>query len=100
MPEFDIGVEVKIIMFTLKQQNRMKKETKKEYNKRHADDLQKSENERQSPKTNRWEEDTMILVSRDTRSKLKLVAVLKGKSGKDYIKEMVDEDYKKMKLNK
>ena len=39
----------------------------------------------------RWEEDTMILVSRDTRAKLKLKAVLKGLTIKEYLKQIANE---------
>jgi hypothetical protein len=39
----------------------------------------------------RWEEDTLILVSRDTRAKLKLKAILKGLTLKEYLKKIADE---------
>ena len=40
---------------------------------------------------NRWEEDALILVSRDTRAKLKLKAALKALTLKELLKKYADE---------
>jgi hypothetical protein len=42
-------------------------------------------------KKDRWEEDTLILVSRDTRAKLKLKAILKGLTLKEYLEKLANE---------
>ena len=43
-------------------------------------------------KKNRWEEDTMILVSRKTRAKLKLKAALKGQTLKQLLEDFSGEE--------
>ena len=45
-------------------------------------------------KKDRWAEDTLILVSRDTRAKLKLKAILKGLTLKEYLAKIANETNK------
>lgn len=43
---------------------------------------------KEKQKVNRWEEDTMILVSRDTRAKLKVKAIHEGLTLKEYLEKI------------
>lgn len=46
-------------------------------------------------KNNRWQEDTLIQVSRETRAKLKIKAVLEGKTLKKYLEDVAKKEENK-----
>lgn len=44
----------------------------------------------EAKKKNRWDDDTMVLVSRETRVNIKLKAAKEGRTVKEYLKRLVE----------